>query len=85
MSPNVSLLCSNMLLVGVKKLLGSSTNSLGRTRMWCSSIKSHWRKRLSIILQKCNARVLLKTLSRLSCDNIVADDLFDFDIQYQVH
>ena len=36
-SPNVSLLCSNILVVGVRKLLGSSTNSLGRTRMWCSS------------------------------------------------
>ena len=47
--------------------------------------KNHWRKQLSVILQKCNARVLLKKLSRLSCDNIVADDLFDFDIQYQVH
>ena len=47
--------------------------------------KSHWRKRLSVILQKCNAKMLLRKLSRLSCDNIVADDLFDFDIQYQVH
>ena len=46
--------------------------------------KSHWRKRLSIILQKCNARVLLKKLSRLGCDNIVADHLCNFDIQYQV-
>ena len=27
--------------------------------------------------------MLLKKLSRLSCDDIVADDLFDFDIQYQ--
>ena len=35
-SPNVSLLCSNILVVGVRKLLGSLTNSLGRTRMWCS-------------------------------------------------
>ena len=29
--------------------------------------------------------VCRKKLSRLSCDNIVADDLLDFDIQYQVH
>ena len=36
-SPNVFLLCSNILVVGARKLLGSSTNSLGRTRMWCSS------------------------------------------------
>ena len=35
-SPNVSLLCSNILVVGVRKLLGSLTNSLGRTRMWCT-------------------------------------------------
>ena len=60
-------------------------NQLSRKNQNVVQFKSHWRKRLSIILQKCNARVLLKKLSRLSCDNIVADDLFDFDIQYQVH
>ena len=36
-NPNVFLLCLNILVVGVRKLLGSSTSSLGRTRMWCSS------------------------------------------------
>ena len=60
-------------------------NQLSRKNQNVVQFKSHWRKRLSIILQKCNARVLLKKLSRLSCDIIVADDLFDFDIQYQVH
>ena len=60
-------------------------NQLSRKNQNVVQFKSHWRKRLSIILQKCNARVLLKKLSRLSCDNIVADDPFDFDIQYQVH
>ena len=81
-SPNVSLLCSNILVVGVRKLLDSSTNCLGKTIMCCSS-RVTGENDFSIILQKCNARVLLKKLSRLSCDNIVADDLFDFDIQYQ--
>ena len=60
-------------------------DQLSRKNQNVVQFKSHWRKRLSVILQKCNARVLLKKLSRLSCDNIVADDLFDFDIQYQVH
>ena len=60
-------------------------NQFSRKNQNVVQFKSHWRKRLSIILQKCNARVLLKKLSRLSCDNIVADDLFDFDIQCQVH
>ena len=60
-------------------------DQLSRKNQNVVQFKSHWRKRLSVILQKCNARALLKKLSRLSCDNIVADDLFDFDIQYQVH
>ena len=60
-------------------------NQLSRKNQNVAQFKGHWRKRLSIILQKCNAGVLLKNVSRLSCDNIVADDLFDFDIQYQVH
>ena len=60
-------------------------DQLSRKNQNVVQFKNHWRKRLLVILQKCNARVLLKKLSRLSCDNIVADDLFDFDIQYQVH
>ena len=60
-------------------------DQLSRKNQNVVQFKNHSRKRLSVILQKCNARVLLKKLSRLSCDNIVADDLFDFDIQYQVH
>ena len=60
-------------------------DQLSRKNRNVVQFKSHWRKRLSVILQKCNARVLLKKLSRLSCDNIVADDLIDFDIQYRVH
>ena len=50
-------------------------NELSRKNQNVVQFKSHWRKRLSIILQKCNARVLLKKLSRLSCDNIVADEI----------
>ena len=60
-------------------------DQLSRKNQNVVQFKNHWRKRLSVILQKCSGRVLLKKLSRLSCDNIVADDLFDFDIQYQVH
>ena len=57
-SRNVSLLCSNILVVGVRKFLSSSTNS--RKNQNVVQFKRHWRKRLSIILRKCNARVLLK-------------------------
>ena len=47
--------------------------------------KTFWRKRFSTTLQRCNARVVLKKLSRLSDTKIDTDKLFDFDIQGQVH
>ena len=47
--------------------------------------KTFWRKRFSTTLQICNARVVLKKLSRLSDTKIDTDKLFDFDIQGQVH
>ena len=47
--------------------------------------KTFWRKRFSTTLQRCNARVVLKKLSRLSDTKIDTDQLFDFDIQGQVH
>ena len=45
--------------------------------------KTFWRKRFSTI-QRCNARVVSKKLSRLSDTKIDTDKLFDFDVQGQI-
>ena len=50
-----------------------------------SIIMSYWRKRFSTILQRCNAKVILRKLSKLSRNHGDLDRLFDFDIQSQVH
>ena len=50
-----------------------------------SMFMSYWRKRFSTILQKCNAKVILRKLSKLSPNHGDLDRLFDFDIQSQVH
>ena len=50
-------------------------DQLSRKNQNVVQFKSHWRKRLSVILQSASGKTI----------NIVADDLFDFDIQYQVH
>ena len=39
-------------------------DQLSRKNQNVVQFKSHWTKRLSVILQKCNTRVLLKKLSR---------------------
>ena len=54
---------------------------------FCNDVqfKSFWRKRFSMILQRCNARVILKKLSRLSETKNDMDKLFDFEVQFQVH
>ena len=50
-----------------------------------SMFVSYWRKRFSTILQRCNAEVILRKLSKLSPNHGDLDRLFDFDIQGQVH
>ena len=50
-----------------------------------SMFMSYWRKTFSIILQRCNAKVILRKLSKLSPNHGDLDRLFDFDIQSQVH
>ena len=45
----------------------------------------YWRKRFSTILQRCNAKIILRKLSKLSPNHGDLDRLFDFDIQSQVH
>ena len=42
---------------------------------------SYWRKRFSTIVQRCNAKVILRKLSKLSPNHGDLDRLFDFDIQ----
>ena len=43
--------------------------------------KTFWRKRFSLILQRCNAKVILKKLSRVSETKNDMDKLFDFNVQ----
>ena len=50
-----------------------------------SMFMSCWSKRFSTILQRCNAKVILRKLSKLSPNHGDLDRLFDFDIQSQVH
>ena len=50
-----------------------------------SMFMSYWRKIFSTILQRCNAKVILRKLSKLSPNHGDLDRLFDFDIQSQVH
>ena len=50
-----------------------------------SMIMLYWRKRFSTILQRCNAKVILRKLSKLSPNHGDLDRLFDYDIQSQVH
>ena len=54
---------------------------------FCSAeqFKTFWRKRFSLILQRCNAKVILKKLSRVSETKNDMDKLFDFNVQMQVH
>ena len=49
--------------------------------------KTFWRKRLSITLQKCNSRVILRKLSRLSVRSLGDDSVLgvDRDIQCFTH
>ena len=41
-------------------------------------------RQISTIIQRCNARVILKKISRLHVGKI-ADFVFDVDIQHYVH
>ena len=54
---------------------------------FCSAeqFKTFWRKRFSLILERCNAKVILKKLSRVSETKNDMDKLFDFNVQTQVH
>ena len=46
-----------------------------------SMFLSYWRKTFSTILQRCNAKFILRELSKLSSNHGDLDRLFDFDIQ----
>ena len=47
--------------------------------------KTFWMKRFSLILQRCNAKVILKKLSRVSETKNDMDKLFDFNVHIQIH
>ena len=47
--------------------------------------KTFWRKRFSLILQRCNAKLILKKLSRVLETKNDMDKLFDFNVQILVH
>ncbi len=49
-----------------------------------SMFMSYWRKRFYTILQRCNGKVILTKLSKLSPNHGDLDRLFDFDIQSKV-
>ena len=46
---------------------------------------NYWRRRFSVSLQRCNAKVVLKKISRLSCGVNEECRLFDRDIHISVH
>ena len=46
---------------------------------------NYWRRRFSVSLQRCNAKVVLKKISRLSCGENEECRLFDRDINISVH
>ena len=46
---------------------------------------NYWRRRFSVSLQRCNAKVVLKKISRLSCGENEECRLFDRDIHISVH
>ena len=46
---------------------------------------NYWHRRFSVSLQRCNAKVVLKKISRLSCGENEECRLFDRDIHISVH
>ena len=46
---------------------------------------NYWRRRFSVSLQRCNTKVVLKKISRLSCGVNEESRLFDRDIHISVH
>ena len=49
-----------------------------------ADFQDRWRKQLSVVVQSCNSRVILKKLSKLSKCNF-DDSTCDRDIQHFVH
>ena len=49
-----------------------------------ADFRDRWRRQISIDIQRCNAKVISKKLSKLSL-NRVEDFLYDRDIQHHVH
>ena len=50
-----------------------------------AEFRSYWRKKLSVILQRCNAKVLLKKIDRLHLQSSSADIALDCELQSSIH
>ena len=44
-----------------------------------AAFRSYWRRRFSVIIQKCNSRVVLRKLSRLSLNCLDGQDKLEMD------
>ena len=80
--PDISFYDANLVIMSVGK-----ESKRHRRKKEEVEFKNYWRRRMSIILQKCNSRVILRKLSRLSVyrldnENILA---IDKDIQSSIH
>ena len=49
-----------------------------------TDFRDRWRKQISVNIQKCNAKVISKKVSKLSMRR-AEDFLYDIDIQHHVH
>ena len=66
----------------LNSLSKKSRDSEGRSTE--ADFRTRWRRQICIIIQRCNARVILKKISKLHVGKI-DDFFFDIDIQHYVH
>ena len=67
----------------LNELAQKSKNLEGRKNS--GEFKTFWRCRFSIVLQRCNSRVILNKISRISSSSEEPETLFNRDIQISVH
>ena len=61
----------------LNELAKKSKDMLGRKNE--AAFRSYWRRRFSVIIQKCNSRVVLRKLSRLSLNFLDGQDKLEMD------
>ncbi|XP_062498865.1 uncharacterized protein LOC134176197 [Corticium candelabrum] len=61
----------------LNELAKKSKDMLGRKNE--AAFRSYWRRRFSVIIQKCNSRVVLRKLSRLSLNCLDGQDKLEMD------